>query len=147
MTQSLYEIIKKSSDSPDDAQKIHVLQTNVSDALKTVLGYAFDSRVVWDLPPGSPPYTPLKDHQDAQGRLFYESRKLNNLLKGGNLSATVKETKFIQVLESVDPDDAKLLLAIKEKRLPKDLEGVTKEIVGKAFPGLKGGGLIEGKGW
>ena len=41
---------------------------------------------------------------------------------------------FIEMLESVAPADAKLLCAIKEKKLP--WKGITPEIVNEAFPGL-----------
>jgi hypothetical protein len=41
---------------------------------------------------------------------------------------------FIEVLQSVDPEDAKLLLAIKEKKLP--YKGLNSKLVQKAYPGI-----------
>mgnify|MGYP000237506748 CR=1 FL=1 len=45
-----------------------------------------------------------------------------------------KEALFIELLEAVDPDDAKLLLAIKDKTLP--YSGLDTDIINRAFPGL-----------
>jgi hypothetical protein len=41
---------------------------------------------------------------------------------------------FIDVLQSITPQDAELLVAIKDKKLP--YPGLTAETVLKAFPGL-----------
>jgi hypothetical protein len=41
---------------------------------------------------------------------------------------------FIDLLESITPEDAKLLLSIKEKQLP--FEGLKPETIKKAYPGI-----------
>jgi hypothetical protein len=45
---------------------------------------------------------------------------------------------FIEMLESVDFNDAKLLLALKEKKMP--FKSITKKLVMEAFPN-------DTKGW
>ena len=45
-----------------------------------------------------------------------------------------RENLFIGILEAVHPDDAKLLLAMKEKKLP--YSGLTPKIINEAFPEL-----------
>ena len=45
---------------------------------------------------------------------------------------------FVQLLESVDPDDAMLLVAMKDKTSP--FRNLTKELVMEAFP-------VDTKGW
>ena len=49
-----------------------------------------------------------------------------------------RETMFIELLESVDFNDAKLLLSIKEKKMP--FKSVSKKLVMDAFPN-------DTKGW
>jgi len=73
---------------------------------------------------------------DQHHRLFTEARKLYLFVEGGspNLKQLRRETLFVELLETVDPEDAKLLLAIKDKTLP--YPGVTLDIVNQAFPGL-----------
>jgi hypothetical protein len=57
-------------------------------------------------------------------------------VEGGNPNLTNlrRETLFIQLLESVDPNDAKLLLAMKDKKSA--FSGINKTIVRQAFPDL-----------
>jgi ribosomal protein L7Ae-like RNA K-turn-binding protein len=96
---------------------------------------AYDPKIVWLLPEGAPPYK-ANDLVDQQHRLYAEARKLYLFIEGGNpnLKQLRREALFIELLETVDPDDAKLLLAVKEKHIP--YPGVTKEVVAKAFPNI-----------
>ena len=73
---------------------------------------------------------------DQQNILYSEYRRLYLFTKNGNpnLKQIRRESLFIELLESVDKDDAKLLLHMKDKNLP--YPGVTKDIINKAFPGL-----------
>jgi hypothetical protein len=41
---------------------------------------------------------------------------------------------FIQFLETIDKDDAKLMIAVKDKKIP--FKGITSNMVKKAFPDL-----------
>jgi hypothetical protein len=100
-----------------------------------ILRGAYDPTVKWLLPEGNPPYK-VNDIVDQQHRLFTESRKLYLFVEGGNpsLKQMRREQLYIELLEAVDPEDAKLLLSIKDKKLP--YPGVTLNIVNLAFPGL-----------
>jgi hypothetical protein len=52
---------------------------------------------------------------------------------GNKLSKTKKETMFIQMLEALHADEAKLLIAVKQKELNKLYKGLTEECVKEAF--------------
>jgi hypothetical protein len=118
-------------------EKVAALKHNDSFVLKTILQGAFDPRIKWLLPEGDPPYTPnaLVDQENV---LIHDSRKLIHFVEGGNpgLKQSKRESLFVEMLETVTPADAKLLCAIKEKKLP--WKGITPEIVNEAFPGLIG---------
>lgn len=135
MKLSISEILKQASTITDDAARIGFLRQNQSTTLHMILRGAFDPTIKWALPVGDPPYKP-NDLVDQQHRLFTEARKLYLFVEGGspNLKQLRRETLFVELLETVDPEDAKLLLAIKDKQLP--YPGVTLDIVNKAFPGL-----------
>jgi hypothetical protein len=135
MKLSVAEILKKASEMKNEAERIQWLRQNNSVALESVLRGAFDPKIKWLLPEGNPPYKP-NDLVDQQNKLYAEARKLYLFIEGGNpnLKQIRREQLFIELLEAVDPEDAKLLLAIKEKHLP--YPGVTPEIVTKAFPGI-----------
>lgn len=135
MKLSVAEILKKASEIPNELARADWLRRYDSQALRYVLSGALDPNIKWLLPEGDPPYKP-NDLVDQQHRLYTESRKFYLFVEGGNpnLKQLRREALFIELLESLDPADAKLLLAIKDKRMP--YSGITKEIVNLAFPGL-----------
>ena len=115
--------------------KVRVLRENDHFVIKTILQAAFDPRIKWLLPEGEPPYKP-SDLVDQENVLIHDARKLIHFVEGGNpdLKQLKREAMFVEMLETVSPADAKLLCAIKEKKLP--WKGITAEIVTEAFPGL-----------
>jgi hypothetical protein len=135
MKLSVSEILKKASSLKDDNARALWLRQNDSNALRSVLTGVYDPNIVWLLPEGAPPYKP-NDLVDQQHRLYTECRKFYLFIEGGNpnLKQVRREALFIELLESLDPEDAKLMLAVKDKHLP--YPGVTKEVVNLAFPGL-----------
>jgi hypothetical protein len=135
MRLGIAEILSKASTITDDIERIGYLRQNQSTTLHMILRGAFDPTIKWALPSGVPPYKP-NALVDQHHRLFTESRKLYLFVEGGspNLKQLRRETLFVELLETVDPEDAKLLLKIKDKQLP--YPGITLDIVKKAFPGL-----------
>ena len=129
------EILKKASEIPNKDARVDWLRRYDSQALRYVLAGALDPNIKWLLPEGEPPYRP-NDLVDQQHRLFTEARKFYLFIEGGNpnLKPLRREALFIELLESLDPADAKLLLAIKDKRMP--YPGITTEVANLAFPGL-----------
>jgi hypothetical protein len=88
------------------------------------------------LPVGVPPYKP-SEYLDQQGNLYRNIRKINLFVEGGDhpdMHPIKRETLFIQFLEGLDPEDAKLICSIKDKRIP--YKGITLKLVNTAFPGL-----------
>lgn len=135
MTLSLSEILDRCSKLSSTKEKVAFLQNNRSGPLYTVLKFAFDPRIVWALPEGAPPYTPC-DLPDQENRLLQEARRLYLFTSSGNpdMHPLRRETLFVQLLESIDPADAKLVLSIKDKKIP--YKGITAKLVEEAFPGL-----------
>jgi hypothetical protein len=135
MVIGLHEFLLKVSKMKKTEQKIEALRSNDTFALRTVLQAAFDPNVEFLLPPGTPPY---KENElvDQEHILHKEAQKLRYFVKGfyPDLNQNKREMMFIELLERVTPDDAKLLCAIKEKKLP--FKGITIEHVLKGLPGL-----------
>ena len=115
-------------------KQVDLLKEHSSYALKAVLGYGMDPDVKWLLPDGDPPYKPLFDAADQEGRFYTECKKLIYFVdseEGQQVKQIRREQLFIQVLESLDPRDAKLLLRMKNKKLKIKLDAVK-----EAFPNL-----------
>lgn len=119
----------------DKVEQVKCLQANDNNAIRTVLNVTFNPSIKWALPDGDPPYNACEyPHQESM--LYNEIRRLYLFLEGGNvnLKQAKREAMFIEVLQSIDPQDAKMLLAMKDKKLP--WKGLTAKTVQEAFPGI-----------
>jgi len=135
MRLAISQILKTCSEYPVN-QRAQYLAQNDTLALRVVLQYALDYRIEFILPRGVPPYKPT-EHLDQEGNLYRDFRKLSNFIKGGgypDMHPLKRETLFIQFIEGLFPEDAKLICSIKDKKIP--YKGITAKVVNQAFPGL-----------
>ena len=130
------EILQKVNNAKDKPKKIKVLQDHDSEALRQILKGAFDPKIEWELPEGTPPYMANEVPKGTEHTyLSDEARRLWHFVKGADMqmTKTQKETMFIQILEALHEDEAKLLLNVKDKRLNKVYKGLTEAVVRDAF--------------
>ncbi len=133
------EIFEEVGKATKKADKIAILHKNSSPAMKAILGYAYDPNVKWLLPEGAPPFKPAANGSDYETRLSYEIKKLYLFVDGPtdaqkNLKQRRREELFIQMLENIDPRDTKVLIGMKDRKLP--YKGLTRALVAEAFPKL-----------
>ena len=121
------EFLEKVSKLKKKEEKVEALKFNDSFVLRTILQGAFDPRIKFLLPEGDPPYR-VNDLVDQENVLIKDARKLVYFVEGShpNMKQVKREQLFIEMLETVAPADAKLLIAIKDKKLP--WKGITAEI-------------------
>jgi hypothetical protein len=133
---AISEILEKASKMKKKEEKVEFLRQNGTPALQTILVYAMDPNVKSALPEGPAPYTPADLADENVGTLHSYIDKLYLFCEGGhpNLKQSRREQIYIQMLESIHPKDAAMMVAAKDKQLP--YKGITKEIVNAAFPGL-----------
>lgn len=120
MQQSLANILEEAEGHTESQKQAEILMKNDSFALKEILTLALDPNVKWLLPSSNPPYKPVAEGTDQEGRLYYESRRLKyfvNTVEGIELSQMTRETLFIEFLETIAPKDAELVLRVKNKAL------------------------------
>jgi Family of unknown function (DUF6433) len=128
---TLAYVLRTISEIKDKKQKVEALKTNGIEPLKAVLKGMFDPRIKFNLPEGDPPYTP-SEHNDPSA-LMKSTNMFFHFIEGGTQMTRIQREKlFLQLLEAVDADDAKLILAMKEKKSP--FPGLTKDVVIAAFP-------------
>lgn len=137
MNLSIYEMLQDVSKQEKPNDKVAKLQeyARQATAFKIVLDLAFNPKWQWLLPPGAPPYNPSPKEADLQHVLKADARRLQyfiNTPEGNRIKPLRRETMFIELLEAVDFNDAKLLIAIKDRKLP--FNGITKRLVQQAFP-------------
>ena len=129
------EFLLKVSKLKKTEEKVNALKANDSFVLRVVLQGAFDPKVQWALPPGTPPYKP-SELVDQEHQLIKNAEKIRYFVKGfyDNLPPVKRERMFVELLETLAPADAELLCAIKDKKLP--FKGITINHVKEALPGL-----------
>ena len=105
-------------------------------AVKDVVRGAFDPRLKFVLPEGKPPYSPNRP-ESVPSSLRKLHKQFGDYVEGARSSAMGKikrETRFIQLLESIHAEDALIVLDMVAKKPP--VKGLTKKIVEEAFPNL-----------
>ena len=128
-------ILDFTSKLPNEEEQIKCLRANDNSAIKTILKFCFDPNIKWLLPEGDAPYKPC-EYPNIDNMLYGEARRLYLFVEGGNPNLTTlkRESMFVDLLQSINPEDAKLLVAIKDEKFP--YKGLTAATVLKAFPGL-----------
>ena len=136
------EILELVSEQKTDANKIAVLKEYECDILKSLFIWNFDDSVISLLPQGKVPYKPNENPLGTDhSSLRREQRNLYMFVKGGNdaLSTIRRETIFIQMLEGLHPDEADIIVAVKDGVL-EDMYDVSFEVVEEAYPDIQWGG-------
>jgi len=137
----LHEILELASKQRSGAKKAEILQEYRNDALTAILIWNFDDSIISVLPPGDVPY---KENEVPVGTdhtsLRREWKHLYNFVKGGNdtLNGLRRETMFIQMLEGLHPEEAKILCLTKDKQLQTKYK-ISQANVAQAFPDIRWG--------
>jgi hypothetical protein len=120
-------------------RKVELLRKYLTEnvALRGYIVLALDPGVKWAFTPGwVPDYRPFSDGLDVESMMFNQFKYMAKFLENGpypNMTEERRRTLFVQLLESVTPDDAAFLCLAKDKKLPYKL---TKAMVVEAMPGL-----------
>ena len=131
----VHEIIHAAAREKKKADTIQILQNHESWALKDILRGSYDTNIVWNIPSGIPPYEANKI-DSIPSSLSRQNSKFRYFVKGGPGDSMLKakrEKLYVQLLESIHPADAEIVLNMIQK---KAIKGITRNTVMEAFPGL-----------
>ena len=112
-----------------------VLLENESNQLKELLKYAFHPDIKFALPPGKPPYKTIGSPDEYNPTYLYPNiKKFYLYIEGGHdgLTQLRREQLFVQMLESLHPKEAEVVIQIKDKKL--NYRGLTYKLVKTTFP-------------
>ena len=126
----VFEIFEKIEQEKSRPKRLDLIKSysNVP-AFKDVLRGTFDSGLVFNLPEGKPPYEPNLP-ESVPSSLLKKHRDFGFFVKGFSKSdgmpAYKREKMFIQLLESIHPRDAEIVLSMVAKKSPhkRNQEGV-----------------------
>jgi hypothetical protein len=100
-----------------------------SGALRILFEHAFKPEKKFLLPETDPPYkADIHPIGMAPTTLLHESKRLYVFTRA-DLTKLKREGLFIDLLESIDKNDAKVLLAVKNQELPKLFPKITEKVV------------------
>ena len=136
MVLTFHEIFTKVNNAKDKQRKIEVLWQYDSPSMRQVLKGAFDPKIKWAMPEGQVPYKPNEVPEGTEHTLLMqEAKRLWHFIEGADNQTPRmrKETMFIQMLEGLHEDEAKVLCYAKDKNLHKVYKGLSHEVVKTAF--------------
>jgi hypothetical protein len=128
------EVLKHISELSADKRVNAVKQiSNLRKEFKVMFWYVYRSDVKFDLPEGTPPYKPMETPENmGHNRLPKELRKFEYLVSSTPMNSIKREKIFIEILESVSPEEAKLSIQIKDKKL--SYKGINRKLIEDALP-------------
>ena len=133
----LSEVLTKVHRAKTKSDKVRILREEDCMALRQILKWNFDPNIESDLPEGTPPYVENEAPEGTEHMLLRtEGDKLYNFIKGAQThQSTVRERMFIRLLEGLHKDEAKLLCAVKDKKLGSagGIKGLSVPVVSEAF--------------
>jgi len=131
--QETFELIGKAQTREEKRQ---VLTDRDNFATRALLQLNYHPDVKWHLPPGTPPYTPGQIADSTPNSLHFEVKKLDYYVDPSphDIPLLRRESMFVQLLERLDPIDAKLILAVKDRKL--SYRGLTYKLVRDTWPEL-----------
>ena len=132
------EVLAEAGKIVQREERIKFLRLNKSPGLTDILRINYDDDIISVLPLGAPSY---KQDDAPKG---YEYTILNKaytqfkyFFKGpvaDGMKPLKREGLFLNLLESLNPEEAELLISAKDKKMK--AKGITKRLVNDAFPGL-----------
>ena len=137
------EVFRKVNNAKTKAEKSQLLRKYNSQTLRSLLIWNFDESVKSMIPEGDVPFTPNPAPEGTDHvKLENEGKKLFYFVKGGadGMSQTKREQIFLGMLESLHPDEAEILILIKDKSLQKKYTRISRALIEETFPQIQWGG-------
>ena len=130
------------------AKKLDILRTHGEDSFKMTMIWNFDESVVSMLPDGPVPYQPVESDVQAniekglpqRTTIRNSAKNFYRFVKGGDdaMNKIKREGLFINILETLPPPEAEILVLVKDKALNTKYN-ITKELVAEAYPEITWG--------
>ncbi len=144
----VHELLEAVDAEKVKAKKLEILRTHGEDSFKMTMIWNFDESVVSMLPDGKVPYQPVESDVQAnrekglpqRSTIRNSARQFYRFIKGGDdqLNKIKRESIFINILETLPPPEAEILVLVKDKALNTKYN-ITKELVAEAYPEITWG--------
>lgn len=136
----VYEIFSLVQRAETEEERIKILKENDCLGVRDILRAGFDDFIEFTLPKGVPDYRSFLSKEGiAPTNLLRNTKQFTYFVKygeGDKMKAIKREGIFLRLLEGIHPEDAKILVATKEKRLHEEYSALSKDLVKKVWPKL-----------
>ena len=144
----VHELLEAVDSERVKTKKLDILRTHGDDSFKMVMIWNFDESVISMLPEGNVPYQPVESDVQAsvdkglpqRTTIRNSARNFYRFIKGGDdmMNKIKRESLFINILETLPPPEADILVLVKDKALNTKYN-ITKELVAEAYPEITWG--------
>ena len=144
----VHELLEAVDSERVKARKLDLLRTHGEDSFKMTMIWNFDESVISMLPEGNVPYQPVEGDVQANREkglpqrttIRNSAKNFYRFVKGGDdqLNKIKREGLFINILETLPPAEAEILVLVKDKALNTKYN-ITKELVSEAYPEITWG--------
>ena len=144
----VHELLEAVDSERVKARKLDILRTHGEDSFKMTMIWNFDESVVSMLPEGNVPYQPVESDVQAniekglpqRTTIRNSAKNFYRFVKGGDdaMNKIKREGLFINILETLPPPEAEILVLVKDKALNTKYN-ITKELVAEAYPEITWG--------
>lgn len=101
--------------------------------LKVIFAHSFLPEYKFQLPEGEPPFKPAAEPLGmTETNLYVECKRFHNVFCKPDIKPIRREALFIGLLEGIHPEEAKILLAVKDQKLTKLYPKITWKLVSDA---------------
>ena len=143
-----HELLEAVDSERVKTKKLEILRTHGDDSFKMTMIWNFDESVISMLPEGNVPYQPVESGVQANREMGLpqrttirnSARNFYRFIKGGDdqMNKIKREGLFINILETLPPPEADILVLVKDKALNTKYN-ITKELVAEAYPEITWG--------
>lgn len=124
----LTELLKEINEDP---KKIEGYKDNF--LLKVIFAHSFLPNYKFLLPEGEPPFKPTAEPLGmSPTNLYVECKRFYNAFCNEKLTPIKRESLFIGLLEGIHPEEAAILIAVKDQKLQKSYPKITWKMVSDA---------------
>lgn len=124
----LTELLKEINDDPTSLAK-----NKDNFLLKVIFAHAFLPAYKFLLPEGEPPFKPAAEPLGmTPTNLYVECKRFHNIFCKADVKALKREALFIGLLEGIHPEEANILVAVKDQKLTKLYPKITWKLVSDA---------------
>ena len=144
----VHELLEAVDSERVKARKLDLLRTHGEDSFKMTMIWNFDESVISMLPEGDVPYQPVESDVQAniekglpqRTTIRNSAKNFYRFVKGGDdaMNKIKRENFFINILETLPPPEAEILVLVKDKALNTKYN-ITKELVAEAYPEITWG--------